>query len=168
MTDARLVLERSGRGKLLERASRFLAFALPAESPDQAGKEIARLRREYHDATHVAFAWKVGVGGAGQRRSSDAGEPAGTAGKRIAAATQLFQPAQSSDSAEPDFPVPAQFISPNLPLCAAIRPSDDQFAGAVAGIASFTADGLFKGQSSQFLALLNQLAAAADAATRQM
>lgn len=66
------------------------------------------------------------------------------------------------------FPVPAQFISPNLPLCAAIRPSDDQFAGAVATIASFTADGLFKGQSSQFLALLNQLATAADAATRQL
>jgi hypothetical protein len=66
------------------------------------------------------------------------------------------------------FPVPAQFISPNLPLCAAIRPSDDQFAGAVATIASFTADGLFKGQSSQFLALLNQLAVAADQATRQL
>jgi len=66
------------------------------------------------------------------------------------------------------FPVPAQFISPNLPLCAAIRPSDDQFAGAVATIASFTADGLFKGQSSEFLALLNQLATAADAATRQV
>jgi hypothetical protein len=66
------------------------------------------------------------------------------------------------------FPVPAQFISQNLPLCAAIRPSDDQFAGAVATIASFTADGLFKGQSSQFLALLNQLATAADAATRQL
>ncbi len=65
------------------------------------------------------------------------------------------------------FPVPAQFISPNLPLCAAIRPSDDQFAGAVATIASFTSDGLFKGQSSQFLALLNQLAVAADQATRQ-
>ena len=86
MTDARLVLERPGRGKLLERASRFLAFASPAESPDQAAGEIARLRREYHDATHVAFAWKVGIGGAGQRRSSDAGEPPGTAGKRIAGA----------------------------------------------------------------------------------
>jgi hypothetical protein len=66
------------------------------------------------------------------------------------------------------FPVPAQFISPNLPLCAAIRPSDDKFAGAVATIASFTADGLFKGQSSQFLVLLNQLAVAADQATRQL
>jgi hypothetical protein len=66
------------------------------------------------------------------------------------------------------FPVPAEFISSNLPLCAAIRPSDDKFAGAVATIASFTADGLFKGQSSEFLSLLNQLAVAADQASRQL
>src|ERR1700691_2142783 len=66
------------------------------------------------------------------------------------------------------FPVPAQFINQSLPLCAAIRPSSDQFAGAQAAIASFTADGLFKGQSAEFLSLVNQLAVAADAATRQV
>jgi len=38
----------------------------------------------------------------------------------------------------------------------------------VATIASFTADGLFKGQSSEFLSLLNQLAVAADQAGRQL
>ncbi len=65
------------------------------------------------------------------------------------------------------FPVPAQFISANLPLCAAIRPSDDQFAGAVAAANSFINDGLFIGQSAEFLALFNQLATAADAAVRQ-
>src|SRR6202044_2096618 len=63
------------------------------------------------------------------------------------------------------FPVPAQFISPDLPLCAAIRPSSDQFAGAQAAVKSFTADGLFTGQSAEFISLLNQLATAADAAT---
>src|SRR3984885_10327719 len=61
------------------------------------------------------------------------------------------------------FPVPAQFISPHLPLCAAIRPSSDQFAGAQAAVKSFTADGLFIGQSAEFLSLLSQLATAADA-----
>jgi hypothetical protein len=66
------------------------------------------------------------------------------------------------------FPVPCEFISSNLPLCAAIRPSDDKFAGAVAAIASFTADGLFIGRSSEFLSLLNQLAVAADQASRQL
>jgi hypothetical protein len=66
------------------------------------------------------------------------------------------------------FPVPCEFISPNLPLCAVIRPSDDRFAGAVATIQSFTNDGLFFGQTPRFLQVLNQLAHAADAAHRQL
>ena len=65
------------------------------------------------------------------------------------------------------FPVPTEFIDANLPRCAVIRPSSDKFAGAVAAANGFIADGLFKGQSSEFFTLLNQLATAADAATRQ-
>ena len=66
------------------------------------------------------------------------------------------------------FPVPCEFISADLPHCAVIRPSDDKFGGAVATIASFTADGLFVGQSSKFLHTVNQLAEEADAATREI
>jgi hypothetical protein len=65
------------------------------------------------------------------------------------------------------FPVPCEFISPDLPHCAVIRPSDDRFAGAVATIASFTADGLFVGQQPKFFQVVNQLAEEADAATRE-
>jgi len=65
------------------------------------------------------------------------------------------------------FPVPCEFISADLPHCAVIRPSDDKFAGAVATIASFTADGLFVGQQPKFLQILQQMAEAADAATRE-
>ena len=65
------------------------------------------------------------------------------------------------------FPVPCEFIKPDLPKCAVIRPLTDKFGGAVATIASFTADGLFTGQSKKFLRTLNELAVAADAATRQ-
>jgi hypothetical protein len=64
------------------------------------------------------------------------------------------------------FPVPCEFISPNLPHVAIIRPLTDRFAGAVATIASFTADGLFNGQSRQFLNLLQVMAHEADAAVR--
>jgi len=66
------------------------------------------------------------------------------------------------------FPVPCEFISPDLPLCAVIRPSDDKFAGAVATIQSFTNDQLFLGQSPRFFQVVNQLARAADAAQRQL
>jgi hypothetical protein len=64
------------------------------------------------------------------------------------------------------FPVPCEFISPNLPHCAVIRPITDKFGGAVATIESFTADGLFFGQTTKFLKTLQELAVAADAAKR--
>jgi len=71
----------------------------------------------------------------------------------------LFQPSLI-------FPVPCEFISPNLPHCSVIRPTNDEFAGAQATIASFTSDGLFVGQQPKFLQLLKQMAVEADAAVR--
>jgi hypothetical protein len=64
------------------------------------------------------------------------------------------------------FPVPCEFISPNLPPVSIIRPLTDRFAGAVAAVASLTADGLFTGQSRQFLNTLQVMAIEADAAIR--
>jgi hypothetical protein len=64
------------------------------------------------------------------------------------------------------FPVPCEFISSKLPHVAIIRPLTDKFGGAVATIASFTADGLFVGQSQEFLKLLQTMAVEADAAVR--
>jgi hypothetical protein len=65
------------------------------------------------------------------------------------------------------FPVPCEFISPNLPHVSVIRPSDDRFAGARAAAAAFTDDGLFVGQSTKFFDVLAQLADEADAARRE-
>jgi hypothetical protein len=65
------------------------------------------------------------------------------------------------------FPVPCEFIDSSLPQVAIIRPLTDRFAGATASVAALTADGLFTGQSRQFLATLQQLAYEADAAIRR-
>jgi hypothetical protein len=65
-------------------------------------------------------------------------------------------------------PEPCEFISPNLPACAIIRPSGPGQLDATGAINSFIADGLFRGQSAQFLQLINSLARAADAAERQV
>ena len=65
------------------------------------------------------------------------------------------------------FPVPCEFISPDLPNVAIIRPLTDQFAGAVATVTSLTNDGLFVGQTPKFFQVMNQLARQADAATRE-
>ena len=63
------------------------------------------------------------------------------------------------------FPVPTEFRA-NLPRVSIIRPLTDKFGGAVATIKSFTADGLFIGQSKQFLNELQAMAVAADSAVR--
>ncbi len=64
-------------------------------------------------------------------------------------------------------PEPCEFISPQLPPCAIIRPTGPGQLDARGAINSFIADGLFKGQPAQFLQLLNSLAHAADAAHRE-
>ena len=65
------------------------------------------------------------------------------------------------------FPVPAEFISPNLPHCAVIRPLTDKFAGAVATVNFLTNEGLFTGQSRRFLQTILNLAIEADSARRE-
>ena len=70
-----------GHGELREKGSRFLALVIPATSEDEIGSQLEQLRREYRGATHVCWAWRLGA--AVRERSSDAGEPAGTAGVPI-------------------------------------------------------------------------------------
>ena len=65
-------------------------------------------------------------------------------------------------------PEPCEFISPNLPACAIIRPTGPGQLDAGGTINSFIADGLFRGQSETFLDLVNSLARAADAAQREI
>ncbi|MGC9943545.1 MAG: hypothetical protein ABSE48_17090 [Verrucomicrobiota bacterium] len=79
-------------------------------------------------------------------------------------------PLQPASLVQPSliFPVPCEFINPNLPHVSVIRPLTDRFGGAVATIASFTADGLFFCQSEKFLKTLQALAEEADAARRDV
>ena len=63
-------------------------------------------------------------------------------------------------------PEPCPFLSESLPVVSIIRPTETQ--GVAMGVVNFlTAMGLFIGQSAQFFQLLQDLAAAADAATRE-
>lgn len=77
-----LTIPRLGEAVYREKMSRFLAFALPVTSVDEAKDTIALYANEYHDARHVCWAYMVGA----DRKtflSSDNGEPSGTAGKPI-------------------------------------------------------------------------------------
>ena len=63
-------------------------------------------------------------------------------------------------------PEPCPFLRRNLPVCSIIRPTETE--GIAMGVVKFLTDmGLFKGQPPAFFALLNRLAADADAAKRE-
>jgi hypothetical protein len=63
-------------------------------------------------------------------------------------------------------PEPCPFLSTSLPPVSIIRPTSRQQGGAVATVKAFTNDGLFLGQSKEFLQLLLALAYDADRARR--
>jgi hypothetical protein len=66
------------------------------------------------------------------------------------------------------FPTPCTFLNANLPRCAVVRPTNPALSGPMAVVKFLTQDGLFIGQSSGFFKTLNQLAAAAESAQRQV
>jgi uncharacterized YigZ family protein len=69
---------RPAQAEIRERGSRFLAVVSPAVDETDAGRFLAALAKRFADATHRCWAWRVGD--PPRERSSDAGEPAGTAG----------------------------------------------------------------------------------------
>ncbi|MCB2205861.1 YigZ family protein [bacterium] len=62
--------------------SRFLSYAIPADSGEDFIAALEALRKEHYNATHHCFGYRVGYEGDDFRYSDD-GEPSGTAGKRI-------------------------------------------------------------------------------------
>jgi uncharacterized YigZ family protein len=68
-------------GEVREKGSRFLAWIGPAAEEDAARAALDGLARRYPDATHHCWAWRLGS--PPRERSSDAGEPSGTAGAPI-------------------------------------------------------------------------------------
>ena len=77
-----LTIKGTGSGEYVEKKSRFLGLALHVESEEEAAAQLERIRKQYYDARHNCYAWIIGE----QKekiRSSDDGEPSGTAGKPI-------------------------------------------------------------------------------------
>ncbi len=66
------------------KGSRFYATLAPVSSGEEAKEFIARVSATYSDATHNCWAWVVGSKGEAFR-SSDDGEPGGSAGRPILA-----------------------------------------------------------------------------------
>jgi uncharacterized YigZ family protein len=74
-----LTIGRAAVGEVEDRGSRFLCTLRRVADEDEARALVAALRREHWDARHHCSAFVIGPRGDLQR-SSDDGEPAGTAG----------------------------------------------------------------------------------------
>jgi len=68
--------------------SRFIVSAAPAFSVDEARTFISRVKSEFSDASHHVPAFLIGFGASVTAHCSDAGEPAGTAGRPALAVLQ--------------------------------------------------------------------------------
>jgi len=62
--------------------SRFLAYAIHAEDEEEVRAWLASVKKEHYEARHVPYAMVLGAR-ADRQRSSDDGEPGGTAGSPI-------------------------------------------------------------------------------------
>ena len=62
-------------------------------------------------------------------------------------------------------PEPCPFLKRSFPVCSIVRPTETKGA-AMGTLKAFTADGLFMGQTREFMQLLNDLATDADQARR--
>ena len=66
-----------GESELTEKRSRFLGHLIPVESEEEAKDFIARVKRQFHDARHNCWCYRLYEG---PERFSDDGEPQGSAG----------------------------------------------------------------------------------------
>lgn len=65
-----------------DRGSRFLAYAFPISSAEDFRTRLKELKEEHAKAAHHCFAYRIGTDG-NNFRSSDDGEPSGSAGRPI-------------------------------------------------------------------------------------
>ena len=75
-------IEKGSVAEFKDRGSRFIAYAFPIISADGFKKRLKELKEEHPKAVHHCFAYRIGIDG-NNFRSSDDGEPTGSAGKPI-------------------------------------------------------------------------------------
>lgn len=75
-------IESSAVAEFKDRGSKFLAYSFPLKNTNDFKKHLQDLKKEHPKAVHHCFAYRLGLDG-NNFRTSDDGEPSGTAGKPI-------------------------------------------------------------------------------------
>jgi uncharacterized YigZ family protein len=76
------VIAKGWQVSITVRKSEFIAQAGPAKDEEEAWDFVEKIRELHREATHNVYAWRVGFADE-LIRSSDDGEPAGTAGRPV-------------------------------------------------------------------------------------
>ena len=75
-------IEKPSVAEFKDRGSKFLAYVFPVQVSNDFKKRLKEIKEEHPKAAHHCFAYRIGVEG-NNFRSSDDGEPSGSAGKPI-------------------------------------------------------------------------------------
>jgi len=75
-----ITIEGKNEAEIIEKKSKFIASAFYVESQEEAEKIIKEIKKKYHDARHNCFAYRIIDNSNILEKSSDDGEPSGTAG----------------------------------------------------------------------------------------
>jgi uncharacterized YigZ family protein len=75
-------IESLSKGVFKDRGSKFIAIAQNVNSTEDVKKKLAIIQKEYRDARHHCYAYRIGISNDNWRVNDD-GEPSGTAGKPI-------------------------------------------------------------------------------------
>ena len=70
------------RGLFKDNGSKFIAHAYPVETEDEVKEIVAALKKEYYDARHHVYAYRLGYLG-DKFRANDDGEPSGSSGRPV-------------------------------------------------------------------------------------
>ncbi len=82
MTDTYKSIQAPSEGLFKDNGSRFIAGAYPVETEAEVKTILEGLRKQYHDARHHCYAYRLGHRG-DVFRANDDGEPSGSAGRPI-------------------------------------------------------------------------------------
>ena len=80
--DTYLSIASTSEGLFKDKGSRFIAFAHSVESEEEVKAIVGSIKKEYHDARHHCYAYRIGKDGE-KYRANDDGEPSGSAARPI-------------------------------------------------------------------------------------
>ena len=75
-----ITVKENVQAEVSEKKSKFIANLFPVQTVEEAEELIRKTKKKYHDARHNCMAYRIQEEGQIMEKSSDDGEPSGTAG----------------------------------------------------------------------------------------